>query len=54
MLLPSVTALVAHHFRRVLLAVAQEHLEAVGERARARRRERRPPARRLDGHVGDG
>ncbi len=30
-LLPSVTALVAHHFRRVLLAVAQEHLEAVGE-----------------------
>jgi DNA-binding transcriptional MerR regulator len=30
-LLPSVTALVAHHFRRVLLEVAQEHLEAVGE-----------------------
>ena len=29
-LLPSVTALVAHHFRRVLLEVAQEHLEAVG------------------------
>ena len=27
---PSVTALVAHHFRRVLLEVAQEHLEAVG------------------------
>jgi hypothetical protein len=26
-----VTALVAHHFRRVLLAVAQEHLERVGE-----------------------
>jgi DNA-binding transcriptional MerR regulator len=32
-LLPSVTALVAHHFRRVLLEVAQEHLEAVGEPA---------------------
>jgi DNA-binding transcriptional MerR regulator len=30
-LLPSVTTLVAHHFRRVLLAVAQEHLDAVGE-----------------------
>jgi DNA-binding transcriptional MerR regulator len=30
-LLPSVTALVAHHFRRVLLNVAEEHLEAVGE-----------------------
>ena len=29
-LLPAVTALVAHHFRRVLLAVAQEHLESVG------------------------
>ncbi|MGQ0823883.1 MAG: helix-turn-helix domain-containing protein [Actinomycetota bacterium] len=29
-LLPTVTALVAHHFRRVLLAVAQEHLERVG------------------------
>ena len=31
MLLPAVTALVEHHFRRVLLAVAQEHLESVGE-----------------------
>jgi DNA-binding transcriptional MerR regulator len=30
-LLPAVTALVAHHFRRVLLQVAQEHLESVGE-----------------------
>jgi DNA-binding transcriptional MerR regulator len=30
-LLPTITALVAHHFRRVLLAVAQEHLERVGE-----------------------
>jgi DNA-binding transcriptional MerR regulator len=28
--LPSVTELVAHHFRRVLLEVAQEHIEAVG------------------------
>lgn len=33
LLLPTVTALVAHHFRRVLLQVAQEHLEAVGEPA---------------------
>ena len=32
-LLPSVTALVGHHFRRVLLEVAQEHLESVGEPA---------------------
>ncbi|MGH9039392.1 MAG: MerR family transcriptional regulator [Acidimicrobiia bacterium] len=30
-LLPAVSELVAHHFRRVLLQVAQEHLEAVGE-----------------------
>jgi DNA-binding transcriptional MerR regulator len=30
-LLPTVTSLVAHHFRRVLLEVAQEHLESVGE-----------------------
>ena len=32
-LLPAVTALVAHHFRRVLLETAQAHLEAVGEGA---------------------
>ena len=32
-LLPAVTTLVAHHFRGVLLEVAQEHLEAVGEPA---------------------
>ncbi len=30
-LLPAVTEMVAHHFRRILLQVAQEHLEAVGE-----------------------
>jgi DNA-binding transcriptional MerR regulator len=30
-LLPTVTTLVAHHFRAVLLEVAQEHLEAVGD-----------------------
>jgi DNA-binding transcriptional MerR regulator len=30
-LLPTITTLVAHHFRRVLLEVAQEHLEQVGE-----------------------
>jgi DNA-binding transcriptional MerR regulator len=29
-LLPAVSEVVAHHFRRVLLLVAQEHLEAVG------------------------
>ena len=29
-MLPAVTELVEHHFRSVLLAVAQEHLEAVG------------------------
>jgi DNA-binding transcriptional MerR regulator len=32
-LLPAVTQLVAHHFRRVLLAVAEEHIEAVGGEA---------------------
>ena len=30
-LLPTITTLVAHHFRRVLLEVAQDHLEQVGE-----------------------
>jgi len=30
-LLPSVTQLVAHHFERVLLDVAQDHIEAVGD-----------------------
>ena len=29
-LLPATVTLVAHHFRRILLAVAQEHIEAVG------------------------
>ena len=33
LLLPTVTALVAQHFRDVLLEVAQDHLEAVGESA---------------------
>jgi DNA-binding transcriptional MerR regulator len=32
-LLPAVGVLVEHHFRRVLLEVAQEHLEMVGETA---------------------
>jgi DNA-binding transcriptional MerR regulator len=32
-LLPAVTALVAHQFRRVLLAVAEEHIERVGGEA---------------------
>ena len=30
-LLPTVTTLVANHFRSVLLEVAQEHLESVGD-----------------------
>jgi DNA-binding transcriptional MerR regulator len=32
-MLPAVTDLVAHHFRRVLLDVAQTHLDRVGEQA---------------------
>ena len=32
-LMPAVTALVAHHFRRILLQVAQEHLESVGDKS---------------------
>jgi DNA-binding transcriptional MerR regulator len=32
-LLPAVTSLVAHHFRRVLLATAEEHIEQVGGEA---------------------
>lgn len=32
-LLPATSRLVAHHFRRVLLAVAQEHIEHVGDDA---------------------
>lgn len=32
-LLPTVTTLVAHHFRSVLLDVAREHLEAIGDDA---------------------
>ena len=42
-LLPAVTTLVAHHFRRVLLEVAQEHLESVGEDDRARGGRTSPP-----------
>src|SRR5437016_3636701 len=50
-LLPATVALVAHHFRRTLLAVAQEHIEAVGDedevaavRSEALRRLERPLA----------
>lgn len=32
-LLPATTSLVSHHFRRVLLQVAQEHIESVGGEA---------------------
>lgn len=34
-LLPSVTGLVANHFRRVLLAVAEDHIDRVGGRPRS-------------------
>ncbi len=42
-LLPAVTDLVSHHFRRVLLEVAEEHIERVGdaEEVRATRAESR-------------
>ena len=30
-LMPAVAGLVAHHFQRILLQVAQEHLESVGD-----------------------
>jgi len=40
-LLPAITALVAHHFRQVLLGVAQQHLEKVGD-------ETEPTAARTD------
>lgn len=36
-LLPAVTSLVSHHFRRVLLTVAEEHLQRVGARAEVER-----------------
>jgi DNA-binding transcriptional MerR regulator len=39
-LLPATTKLVSHHFRRVLLAVAQEHIEQVGVDAELRAVER--------------
>jgi len=44
-LLPAVTALVAHHFRQVLLAVAEEHIAKVGDEAEiaAARAAGRPP-----------
>jgi len=32
-LLPAVAGLVAHHFQRILLQVAQEHLESVGDQS---------------------
>ncbi len=47
-LLPSVTTLVEHHFRAVLLQVAQEHLESVGEPAELRRGPRRAGLGRTD------
>lgn len=45
-LLPATTELVTHHFRRTLLAVAQEHIERVGgdaERAAVEREAARTP-----------
>jgi DNA-binding transcriptional MerR regulator len=49
-LLPSVSALVSHHFRRVLLEVAQEHIESVGEPAE-RAAIDAEGARRLEGRL---
>lgn len=46
-LLPTVTDMVAHHFRRILLQVAQEHLESVGEPVEI-------AAARREGMPGDG
>jgi DNA-binding transcriptional MerR regulator len=50
-LLPATVSLIAHHFRRILLSVAQEHIEAVGDedeveavRLEARRRLEPPMA----------
>jgi DNA-binding transcriptional MerR regulator len=43
-LLPAVTLLVSHHFRRVLLEVAEEHIEAPGKPSSARAPTNRPPA----------
>ncbi|MBI2237439.1 MAG: MerR family transcriptional regulator [Actinobacteria bacterium] len=45
-LLPAVTDLVANHFRRVLLSVAEEHIERVGDRAEVEAT--RAESRRLD------
>jgi demethylmenaquinone methyltransferase/2-methoxy-6-polyprenyl-1,4-benzoquinol methylase len=46
-LLPATVALVAHHFRRILLSVAQSHIEAVGAEAE-RRAVAAEAARRLE------
>ena len=48
-LLPAVTELVANHFRRVLLTVAEEHIERVGGDAEVRAT--RAESRRLDRAV---
>jgi hypothetical protein len=45
-LLPAVTNLVANHFRRVLLEVAEEHVEHVGDASGSRTA--RPESRTLD------
>jgi DNA-binding transcriptional MerR regulator len=45
-LLPAVTALIAHHFRRVLLATAEAHIERVGDPAEVEAA--RAESRRLD------
>jgi len=50
-LLPAVTALVAQHFRRVLLQVAEEHIERTGDAAEiaaTREQARRRPAGYLE------
>jgi DNA-binding transcriptional MerR regulator len=53
-LMPATVALVAHHFRRILLTVAQEHIEAVGDidevaAVRTETRRRLEPPMAVDG-----
>ena len=51
-MLPAVSALVEHHFRRVLLEVAQEHLESVGDPAELAAATREPDWDRADAGPG--
>jgi DNA-binding transcriptional MerR regulator len=54
-LLPTATTLVAHHFRSMLLEVAQEHLEAVGDPTELAAARAEPGWAALDeSHTGEG